>query len=82
MPVADGIDPGAKKKAERQAVTDTFCALTKEYLDIRCSSLSPKTLKKAQWLLDDWLNKYAGKIPLRKLRAADILAVCRRVEQR
>jgi integrase len=78
--LADGIDPAAKKKAEREAVADTFAALAKEYLDTKRSSLKPKTLSKAQWLLDDWLNKYAGKIPLRHLKAADILSVCRRIE--
>lgn len=61
-------------------MADTFAALAKEYLNTKRSSLKPKTVSKAQWLLDDWLNKYAGKIPLRQLKAADILCVCRRIE--
>lgn len=78
--LADGIDPAAKKKAERQAIADTFSALAKEYLDTKRSSLNPKTLSKAEWLLDDWLNKYVGKSPVRQVTAADILSVCRRIE--
>lgn len=39
-----------------------------------------RPFRKRNWLLDDWLNKYAGKIPLRQLKAADILSVCRRIE--
>jgi hypothetical protein len=41
------VAAAAKKKAERQAVSDTFSALAQEYLDIERSSLSPKTLQKA-----------------------------------
>lgn len=78
--LASGIDPAAKKKAERQAIADTFSALAREYLDTKRSSFSPKTLSKAEWLLDDWLHKYVGKIPLRQLSAADVLSVCRRIE--
>ena len=80
--LADGVDPAAKKKAQRQAIADTFSALAKEYLDTKRSSFKPKTLSKAEWLLDDWLNKYVGKIPLRQLTAGDILSVCRRIEEK
>jgi integrase len=78
--IADGIDPSAQKKAERQASADTFSALASEYLQVKRSSLNPKTLSKAQWLLDDWLNPSIGSIHVKKLRAAEVLAVCRRLE--
>lgn len=78
--LADGIDPAAKKQAERQASAETFAALAHEYLDTKRTALSPKTLAKAQWLLADWLGKHIGSIPIRQLTAADILAVCRRIE--
>lgn len=78
--IADGIDPSAQKKAERQASADTFSALAKEYLQVKRSSLNPKTIAKAQWLLDDWLNPSIGSIHVKKLRAAEVLAVCRRLE--
>jgi hypothetical protein len=52
----------------------SYSALAKEYLDTKRSSLSPKTLSKSEWLLDDWLNKYLGKMPLRQLTARDILS--------
>jgi integrase len=78
--LADGIDPAAKKKAERAAIADTFSALAREYLDTKRDSFNPKTLSKAEWLLDDWLNKSIGKIPVRQLKAGDVLSVCRRIE--
>jgi hypothetical protein len=76
--LADGIDPAAKKKAERAAIADTFSALAREYLNTKRDSFNPKTLSKAEWLLDDWLNKYVGKIPacgelsVTRRQAADI----------
>jgi hypothetical protein len=45
--LADGIDPAAKKKSERAAIADTFCALAREYLDTKRDSFNPKTLSKA-----------------------------------
>jgi hypothetical protein len=36
--LADGIDPAAKKKAERAAIADTFSALAREYLDTKRDS--------------------------------------------
>lgn len=76
--VADGIDPSAKKKAERKASADTFDAIAREWLALQ--SYKPKTMAKAQWLLDDWLIKYLGARPIRTITAAEILAVCRRLE--
>jgi integrase len=78
--IADGIDPSAKKKAERQASADTFAAIATEWLNMKRKSLHPNTLKKAQWLLDDWLCKHLGSRPVRQITAAEILAVCRRLE--
>lgn len=75
-----GIDPAAHKKAERVAAADTFAALAAEYLDLKRKTLSPKTIAKAEWLLDDWINKYIGATPLRQLGPAAILSVCRRLE--
>lgn len=42
----------------------------------------PKTRKKVEWLLRDWLNKYLGSRPIRMITAPDILAICRRLEAR
>lgn len=78
--IANGIDPLARKKAERIATADTFAALAAEYLDRKRKTLHAKTLSKAQWLLDDWLNKYIGGSPLREITAANVLSVCRRLE--
>ncbi len=80
--IANGIDPLAQKKAERTATADTFAALAAEYLDRKRKTLHAKTLSKAQWLLDDWLNKYIGNTSVRELTAANVLSVCRRLESK
>lgn len=78
--IAEGIDPSAKKKAERQASADTFAAIAAEWLNLQRKTLKPKTITKAQWLLDDWLNKYLGSRPIHTITAPEILAACRRPE--
>lgn len=80
--VADGIDPSAKKRAERQARADTFAAIAAEYIELRRGHLNPRTLAKAEWLLKDWLLKYLGSQPLNTIKPVDILSVCRRLESR
>lgn len=80
--VADGIDPAAKKKADRLASADTFAAIAAEYLELRREHLNPRTLAKAEWILNDWLLKYLGSQPLNTIKPVDILSVCRRLESR
>lgn len=80
--IADGVDPAAKKKAERQASADTFAAIAAEYIELRREHLHPRTLAKAEWILDDWLLKYLGTRPIDSIKPADILSVCRRLESR
>jgi len=45
--LADGIDPAAKKKAERVAIADTFSALAQEYLDTKRDSFNPNAIQAA-----------------------------------
>src|ERR1700733_3515889 len=44
--VADGIDPSAKRQAEKAAQVDTFEAIAREWLDLQSKRLSPSTLEK------------------------------------
>ncbi|MFC4307605.1 tyrosine-type recombinase/integrase [Steroidobacter flavus] len=80
--IADGIDPAAKKRAEREATADTLAVIADEYIELRREHMSARTLSKARWILDDWLLKYLGSRPIATIKAADILSVCRRLESR
>lgn len=78
--IAEGIDPSAKKKAERQASADTFSAIAAEWLELQHKRYKPRSISKTQWMLDDWLSKPLGTRPIREITAAEILAACRRPE--
>jgi len=78
--IADGIDPSIKKKSEKNAALDIFEVIAAEWFGQQ--KYKPKTRKKVEWLLRDWLNKYLGSRPIRTIAAPEILAICRRLEAR
>ena len=79
--VADGIDPSAKRQAEKAAQSDTFEAIAREWLDAQNKRLAPVTLAKAGWLLD-FLYPDIGHRPIREVAASDVLAALRKIEAR
>lgn len=80
--VAREIDPSAKRKAERDASSDTFKAIATEWLDLQRKKLSPSTLKKSTWVLERLLYPYIGTKPVAAITAPDILTALRRTEVR
>jgi len=80
--LADGIDPAAKKRAEKQAGAETFQAIATEWLGLQKKSFKPKTLEKAEWTFNDLLFPYVGSKSIRSITAPDLLAVFRRLESR
>jgi integrase len=80
--VANGIDPSAKRKAERVSRADTFAAIANEYLALKGPSLSQSTLEKSRWLLEDLLYPHIGSRPIKLITAPDILAALRKIESR
>jgi integrase len=79
--VADGIDPSAKRQAEKAAQVDTFEAIAREWLDLQSKKLSPITLEKSRWLLN-FLYPHIGQRPIREIAAPDVLATLRKIEAR
>ncbi|GFE91331.1 tyrosine-type recombinase/integrase [Steroidobacter agaridevorans] len=80
--LADGIDPNAQRRAEKLAAADTFEAIAREWLELQHKKLSPTTYVKALWIFETLLFPSIGSQPIRKLTAADVLAVVRRIEAR
>lgn len=80
--LADGIDPSARKRAEKLAQADTFAALAAEWLDLQRKKFSAKTLEKAEWTFRDLLHPFIGSMPIRRITPADLLQVFRRLESR
>src|SRR3569832_1324217 len=56
--VADGIDPGAKRRAERDAVTNMFTAIADEWLLTKKSSLTESTWERDRQQIHKWVVPY------------------------
>jgi integrase len=82
----DGVDPGAKAKADREErralVEDTFSALAQKLLTRgEREGLAAVTLSKKRWLLS-LAEADLGKRPIREITAAEILKPLRRLEDK
>ncbi len=82
--LADGIDPSAKAKAQKQArlaITEhTFRNISAELVDkLRKEGKAEVTLKKKQWLLDMAIRDF-GDQPIQEIDAPTILKTLRKVE--
>lgn len=88
--LADGIDPSAQRRAEKDARADTFEAVATEYLTQRekprknskRAALSGATIAKARWMLETFLYPRLGNRPIRSITWDDLLPVLRQIESR
>jgi integrase len=78
--VADGIDPSAKRQAEKVAAADTFEAIAREWLDKQ--PFAEATLEKAKWTFEELLFPHIGNRPVSQLTAPEVLEALRRLERR
>jgi integrase len=78
--VADGIDPSAKRRAEKVAQADTFEAIAREWMEKQ--HFAPATLEKAEWTFKDLIYPFLGSRPVGSLTPPEILEVLRRLERR
>jgi hypothetical protein len=80
--LAAGVDPGAKRKAEKAAQGDNFEAIAREWLALQEPKLAPATFAKAGWTLETFIFPGLGKRPISKITAPDLLGVLRKIEVR
>lgn len=80
--LADGIDPGEKRKAEAQAGAETFEAVAREWHARHSGHLVPSHADKVMRRLERDVFPWIGSKPIATLAAADVLAVLRRIEGR
>jgi integrase len=80
--VADGIDPGSKRKAETRAAADTFEAIAREWFakqsPLWALSHAEKIIRRLERDVFPWL----GSKNIAKVEAPDVLSVLRRIESR
>lgn len=80
--LADGIDPGAKRKAEATANPDTFAAIAREWMAHTEAERAPETNRMIRQRTEGDLLPYLGERPINDIRAPELLAALRRVESR
>ena len=78
--LADGIDPGAKRRAESDAKTNTFSAVADEWLLTKKASLTESTWERDRQQVHKWVIPYLGNKPIASLEAPDLLEVLKRIE--
>lgn len=80
--LADGIDPGDKRKAEAQAGAETFEAVAREWFAKRAPTWSESYSSKIIEALERDAFPWIGRKPIAKLNAPDVLSMLRRIEGR
>jgi integrase len=80
--IANGVDPSAKRRAEKSATANTFEAIAREWLALQEEKLAPTTFVKAVRTLETLVFPYIGSRPIAQLGATDVLKVLKRIEGR
>jgi len=80
--LADGVDPGDKRKAEQAAGAETFEAVAREWYAKHAPGWAPGHRDKLIRRLERDVFPWIGSKPIATLAAPDVLAVLRRIESR
>lgn len=80
--LADGIDPGDKRKAEAQAGTETFEAVAREWFAKFSGQWVEDHGNRIIRRLERDVFPWIGRKPIASVAAPDILAVLRRIDER
>lgn len=80
--LANGIDPGAAKKAEKESSAGTFEAIAREWLEKYSSSWSPGHSDKILRRLERDIFPWLGQRPINQITPPELLTALRRVEER
>ena len=78
--LAHGIDPGIKKRVQKEALKDTFGAIALEWSERMRGSWAPGHAEKTKSRLERWLLPWLKDIPVRQVSAPLILQCARRAE--
>ena len=82
---ASGLDPGIvrqEEKAERRTrASNTFEAVSREWMEVHATKVKAKTLHIYRVLLEKSVFPLIGKRPIAEMKAPDFLALLRRLEE-
>ena len=80
--VATGVDPSARRQAERSTQSEVFEALAREWLELQAKSHDARTSEKKKGRFEAFVFPYLGRMPITDIKAPDLLALLRRIEVR
>jgi integrase len=80
--IADGVDPSAERKAAKAAGADTFRVIAEDWLGRQAKVLAPETVSILQGRLTSTLFPAFGSKPISDIKAPELLAVLRRLEDK
>ncbi|MBW7931102.1 MAG: integrase arm-type DNA-binding domain-containing protein [Gammaproteobacteria bacterium] len=80
--LAEGIDPGARRKAEAEAAASTFEAIAREWFERFSRDWAPAHAERIIRRLERDVFPWIGERPVAELTASEILACLRRIEGR
>ena len=80
--LAKGVDPSERRQAEKVADPNTFESVAREWLATQEKKLAAATYAKAVWTLETLIFPFIGNRPISELKAADVLKVLQRIENR
>lgn len=82
--IEQGIDPNqTKQQAKRtEESLDTFAHIARQWLSDQADAVKPTTQTRSRGMLENDLIPMIGDKPIRGLKASDILAVAKKVEDR
>jgi integrase len=78
--LAHGIDPALKKRAQREALKETFGAIALEWFERTKPTWAPGHADKTKSRLERWLLPWLKDVPIRQISAPLILECARRAE--
>jgi integrase len=81
LTLTNGIDPVAKRRAERVAQADSFEAIAQEWISKR-PDVDPGTVKRDYDRLRKFIYPYLGKRPIASIEAPELLDALRKIEAR
>ena len=82
MLLKQGIDPSAKRQAEKQSRGENFESVAREWLHMQEGKLTPGTLGRDRDRLQNFIFPYLGKRPVGEIKAPELLSALRRIESR
>lgn len=80
--VAQGIDPSAQRKAEKQALANTVKAVAREWVENQKGRWSPSTYRQTNSRLSLHIYPTIGQRPIEQVTAPEILDMLRKIENK